>query len=191
MAVREGTDVGALLDDARTVSTAPVLPVSTVVVGGAALLVRLHGASSTVDADQRTIEAHLGETFRVADADEASALLARSRDGAFLSDTVVEASVRPSRLAELWALVRDQAPREVVMDAYAGKLRAGFDELGVDRLRDLTRGVEALGGAVSVPRGANPSLGEIASRPSEAEALLVEGLRRAFDPQGLLWPARG
>ncbi len=187
--VLEGADVASLLDVARGVGTAPVLPVSSVIVGGA-LLVRLHGAGSTVDSDQRTIERHVGRTFTVPDAPSAGARLARARDAAAAADTVLELSVRPSRLPDLWPSVAEATPSEAVVDTYAGRVRVGFETLDRAAASRLTEAAERLGGAASVVRSSDPDVASAGSRPSDAEELLTGRLRDAFDPDGVLWPAR-
>jgi len=181
-----------LREPALAVSTAPVLPVSSVLLApartlgaGAALLVRLHGAVPTVDADQRALERHCGVSFeRPA---EAAAAAVEARDAACGGPGAVIVNVLPSRLGEALAAIRDARPRgdatgELVADAYAGFIRA----TGVppEAVVALQAAVVRVGGAVAV-------LGAPAAAASPEEAELVSGLIRVFDPNGVLWPCRG
>jgi glycolate oxidase FAD binding subunit len=194
--VVSGTAVSALLDTAMAVGTAPVLPVSCVlhVPGGqadeATLLVRLHGATPTVDADQRTLESHVGLTFEVRSGAPAEALLRSARDGGTSGAVVIEASARPSRMPALWPAVREAGPADMVIDTYGGRVRASFPELDAAGAGRLTRAFEDQGGALRVVRAGEPAVAAAGSRPSDDQLVLTDRLRTAFDPEGVLWPAR-
>jgi FAD/FMN-containing dehydrogenase len=192
-----------LCDVARAVGTAPVLPVSSVLVasaraldGGAALLVRLHGALPTVEADQRTLERHCGVTFeRPADP---SALLAEARDAASTGPSLV-ISVLPSRLPEALAAIagalgNGSGSVELAADTYMGRIRAALTPADATAASSLRTAVERLGGSLSVHVARNGAgvggQAPAGSAPAGAEADLVAGLVRAFDPSGVFWPCR-
>ncbi len=184
------TDVAELLGVALAVGTAPVLPMSSVVVDGpeAALLVRLHGAPRTVDADQGTLEDHLGLSFERLPGSVARAKASDARDRAARLPLSIEVSVRPSRLPALWRTIRGHGVGEAMIDAYAGRVRLGFDGLDASGVRELTSAVEEVGGALRVARGrSGPNVG---TELPTAEARLTAGIRSAFDPAGVFWPAR-
>lgn len=186
-----GASVGELLPLALRTGTAPVLPVSCLVTdaGDPTLVVRLHGAPSTVAADRGTIESHVGVSFEVETADGAAELLARARDHA-MGAVVVEASARPSRVASLLTAAEALVPSGTVIDGYGGRVRLALRSVSEEALRSFTAQVEKLGGAVGIVRATPPSLSAAASVPSPDEAALVDRLRHAFDPEGVLWPAR-
>jgi glycolate oxidase FAD binding subunit len=194
---------GELCDVARAVGTAPVLPVSSVLVAparrvaaDAALLVRLHGSRPTVEADQRTLERHCGVTFeRPADA---SAFLDEARDAGSEGSYVV-VSVLPSRLGEAIAAIGvslgDGTSTTLAADTYLGRIRVAVAGDTPAAATALRASVERLGGSLclhiaSHDADAARDWGEAATAPSGVEADLVEGLVRAFDPSGVLWPCR-
>ena len=188
-----------LLEAAARIGTAPVLPVSCVVTGtsasgsasaGARLLVRLHGAPVTVDADQRTLEAHLGTSLDTIAPDDRSALLGDVSDRGSESAVCVEVSVLPSLLGPLWSAVQALEPIEFAIDSYAGFARVGFAGVTPTVIGALTATVEGLGGATRVTRAPTLELRRQGSQPSGDEATLIAGLHDAFDPEGVFWPAR-
>ena len=189
-----------LFDAALHVGTAPVLPVSCVVTdasrpadsaaAGASLVVRLHGARTTVDADQRTLETHIGSKFDVITPEQRSALLGRVGDRGAHSPVCLEASARPSRLGALWRALNALDPIAFGIDSYAGLARVGLSEATPTTVSALTEAVEELGGAVRVVRAPTADLRRLGSRPSADEAGIIDRLRDAFDPEGVLWPAR-
>ena len=191
---RFAPSVEALLDHALQVGRAPVLPVSCVVVDGvgspegdAALVVRLHGARATVDVDQRRLEDHLGGPMEALDAAEWSHVPDHADD----LDVVVEASCRPSRLATVLAALRALGPESVFVDGYAAMIRLGLSHTTADALGEAREAVEGAGGALRVrSRRVDPGLEAAGSRPTGGEERLVHRLREAFDPGGVLWPAR-
>jgi hypothetical protein len=151
----------------------------------------LHGAEATVEADQRTLEAHVGVEFVVSegrgwggDAGPTPGQPATTT----APETVVAVSVLPSRLPEAVAAVESLHPIGLSIDTYAARMRitlAGAPTDGIMALRDR---VESLGGALAVeraPPGKDPA--GWASRPSDAERELEQGVTRAFDPEGVLW----
>ncbi len=191
-----------LADVARAVGTAPVLPVSSVLVAparsldsGAALLVRLHGALPTVEADQRTLERHCGVTFeRPA---TAPSLLVEARDAASAGPYLV-VSVLPSRLTEAIAAIADTLGdtglgAELAADTYMGCIRVAVATEAAAVASRLRTRVERVGGSVSAhgaSQAARPDRPSDAAATSGVEADLVTGLVRAFDPSGAFWPCR-
>lgn len=195
--VLRGGTVDALLAVAGRVGTAPVLPVSSVIVApapslsaGAALLVRLHGAGPTVEADEQTLARHCGTSFeRVTDA---STVTVAARDHAADGELVVTASVLPSRLGAMLRAVQEtlgEAP--VAIDTYRGSVRASLRASDAQAAARLQARAEALGGAMSAAtthRGVDAAA--IGSPPSAAAAELTQRLERTFDPGSVLWPHR-
>ena len=181
-----------LCEAARAVGTAPVLPVSSVLAAparalgaGAALLVRLHGSLPAVEADQRTLERHCRVTFERPAAPEA--VRTEARDAAF-EEPITVVSVLPSRLPEALAAVTDAvgagaSGSELVADTYAGRIRLTAPSLEGAVASTLRAAVARLGGTLTVE-------GEASIPASDAEAELVAGLERVFDPHGALWPCR-
>ena len=195
-----GDSVAALLGVARAVGTAPILPVSCVVVAPAvplaapaALLVRLHGAEPTVEADHKTLERHCGVVFEAAR--PADAVLGYARDHAVEGGLVLAVSVVPSRLPEALAAVREalggSGDHPVALDTYRGSLRVAAGVADAPAVARLTARVEALGGVVTV-RSARPGLetDAMGSQPSRAATALTGRLESVFDPQSVLWSCR-
>lgn len=176
-----------LVAAAMAVGTAPVMPVSTVLTttpGGATLAVRLHGAEATLAADRATLEAHAGVRFEVAGGEEGGP--PRAEGGA--ADTVLVGSVIPSRLASALEAVEATSPARVAADTYGGRLRARLPRFDAAAVRELRVALERLGGALAVeraPRGVE--LAGVASEPTADERVLVAGVKRVFDPAGVLW----
>ncbi|MEX2470756.1 MAG: FAD-binding oxidoreductase [Gemmatimonadota bacterium] len=206
----------ALVGAARAVARAPVIPASCVLVsgadgsgGGAALLVRLHGARRTVDADQRTFERAIGRPVEVVD-EEVAVVARAARDhpvrsggdagaaggtvaGAGQELGIGVASAPADRLGNLLSAL-DSALGRVPFscDAYSGRVRFGLDAGRVPALATLRRAVEALGGSLGVeraPGGGAPDLGDAVSTPSAGEAKLAARVRAVFDPTGIFWPS--
>jgi glycolate oxidase FAD binding subunit len=192
--VHRAPEVAGLAEVARAVRTASILPASSYVWspaqgGGAALVVRLHGAKSTVDADQATLERHASVTFeRVSDA---GPFLEAARDYATRGVTVL-LSVLPSRLFEAIAAAgRRLGDVSVAGDGYAGWARVSVGAVEPAALTALRDDVEALGGALSVvSAGSSPEVRALGSRSSQEERDLAARLEQLFDPSGALWPCR-
>ena len=182
-------ELAELVPTALAVGTAPIVPVSSVLSMGesasgdaAALVVRLHGAGATVEADQKTLEAHAGVTFELLG------------DGAAFvgpgdaTPTLLTMSVLPSRLGAAVAALGPLGATYVSIDSYAARMRIGlpgFDAGAVRGLRDVS---ERLGGALSIDRApAGVDLANFASEPSPDEIELSSRLERVFDPVGVLW----
>jgi glycolate oxidase FAD binding subunit len=187
--------VAGLADVARAVRTAPILPASSYVWapvegGGAALLVRLHGAAQTVDAEQASLERHAGVRFEAPT--DAASLLEAARDHATEGATVVGLSLLPSRLFDgVAAASRRLGSVAIAADAYLGSARVAVAEVEPGAVESLRGDVEALGGALAVvaPR-ATPEVGSLGSRPTPEELDLAAKLEHVFDPSGVLWPCR-
>ncbi|MBM4183368.1 MAG: FAD-binding protein [Gemmatimonadetes bacterium] len=186
----------ALLPVARAVGTAPFLPVSSVLVSPAplgataALLVRLHGAEPTVEADQRTLERHCGVSFeRAADVRTVAAL---ARDHAADGELVLGVSTLPSRLPEVIVAMRETVGDvPLAIDTYRGAVRA---VLSADQFQDVARlraRVEALGGALSArSTRRDVDASALSSAPSKAAGEITARLERVFDSSSVLWPSR-
>ena len=185
--------VPELLDAGVALGAAPILPASIVVSGAlaeldgrSALVVRLHGAESTVDADQATLESHIRASFdRVGDA---APLLHEIRDRGGAESRRVEVSVLPSRLRDVVSAVEDVGFASSVVDSYAGRIRIGSDSLERAAVEALRIAAEGVGGALRVVRwtGNHRPTG---TPQRDAEVHLSERLESIFDPDGVLWPA--
>lgn len=227
--VLRGATPADLVDAASGVATAPVLPVSSVLVDGleggaggrtegrteartesgtesgtdggsvdrrAALVVRLHGARDTVDADQAALEQHVGSAFEPASGDDsggvgATRILAAIRDRSAREPVVLDLSARPSRLRGVLELVARLEPAGFVADTYSGRVRVGLRECDADALRSAREAIERLAGALRVVRAQGGYTGtQLDTPPSDHEMRLTGSLRAAFDPEGVFWPAR-
>ena len=195
--VLRADSAAGLVTVARAIGTAQVLPVSSVLIAparvlsaGAALLVRLHGAEPTVDADQATLERHCGVSFERAE--DAGALLTAARDHAADGEVVLSLSVLPSRLGDALAAVGEMlGDLPLVVDTYKGFARVAAGEADAEAIGRLRARLEALGGALSA-RAADRELdvSRLGSRATAATAGLTQRLENVFDPQGVLWPCR-
>ena len=191
---RFAPSVEALLEETQQVGRAPVLPVSCVLVDGvkssgadAALVVRLHGARETVDVDQRRLEDHIGVPMETLEPAEWADVPDHAED----HDVVIEASCRPSRLAPALEAVRALGPESIFVDGYAAMVRVGLSDTTAEALEEAREGIEGAGGALRVrSRRVDPGLEAAGSRPTSGEERLIHRLQEAFDPGGVLWPAR-
>ena len=194
--VLKDSGITSLIELALLVGTAPVLPASIVVVGQAdmlggssALVLRVHGAESSVDADQSTIEKHLGMSFDVVACAEADGLLNEIQDRGGLDSRCVEVSVLPSRLPQVVAAAEQVGVARAAIDSYAGRLRMGSNDMSADAVTALRLAVEQLGGSLRVARWDGALRPEDTSR-RDAELDLTKRLESIFDPSGVLWPTR-
>jgi glycolate oxidase FAD binding subunit len=186
-----GDSVQALLPTARAVGNAPVMPVSSVLLSGPApdrarLLVRLHGAEATVEADQKTLERHCGVTFEPASA----AVVQGARDHATEGDVVLLLSVMASRLGDALGALQDLGDATLAADTYRGSIRVA---VGADRARaagKLRSRIEALGGTLGARIAPGVDVEVPVSTVSPPAAALTKGLEGVFDPEGVLWPCR-
>ncbi|MCH7530399.1 MAG: FAD-binding protein [Gemmatimonadetes bacterium] len=192
--VLEAAEPAALVPAARAVATAPTLPASIVLsfsTGAASLLVRLHGAEDTVDADQRMLEAHAGVSFASREGPEAEALLATTRDAGADAEVLLHACTLPSELGALLDLIRGTlvgVDSVVVADVAEGSARVAFSGVAPsDVVQAVRAGAEALGGTVAVDRcpiDASPAALSTPLSPAARE--IGDGLKRLFDPGGVL-----
>lgn len=155
------------------------------------MLVRLHGAEDTVDADQRMLEAHAGVSFASREGPEAEALLATTRDAGADAEVLLHACTLPSELGALLDLIRGTlvgVDSVVVADVAEGSARVAFSGVGPsDVVQAVRAGAEALGGTVAVDRcpiDASPAALSTPLSPAARE--IGDGLKRLFDPGGVL-----
>jgi glycolate oxidase FAD binding subunit len=186
-----------LCEAARAVGTAPVLPVSCVLMAparalgaGATLLVRLHGSPPTVDADQRTLERHCGVTFeRPVETDAIQAIQVEARDLASEGPVLVVATL-PSHLPEALAAVAAvtevegaaAGEVELVADTYLGCIRVAAQAIDRSAVDALRREVERLGGSLTVHSGSPVgSVGRSARSAADgaSDTVGLDGLRLA------------
>jgi len=185
-----------LVGYAQAVGTAPVMPVSSVLVdgmdgpgGGAALVLRLHGAIPTVDADQVALEAHVGVEFEVVR--DPTGWLSTVRDHGAEAPVVLVASALPSRLAEVLSVLDGLERSTLVVDTYGARIGVGLSSVSAESLRAIRGSVERLGGALHVRRLRDvDSWDDLSSGVSADQTDLTTRLREVFDPAGVLWPAR-
>jgi glycolate oxidase FAD binding subunit len=189
------SSASALLPAALAIGTAPVMPVSCVLVSGlradagALLLVRLHGAQTTVEADRRTLERHAGVDFELAP--DAGALLAAARDHAAEGDLELGISVLPSKLPDAFAALGELLDeRPLHADTYRGSIRVSARADDAPRVARLRARVEALGGTLGVRGAGGIDTEGLASSVPAPAASLTKSLEQVFDPKGVLWPSR-
>ena len=189
--------IADLAEAAQRVTTAPVMPASIVLVdgtselaGSAGLVLRLHGEPSTVAADRATLETHVGQLFE--EVSTLGTLIPAIRDRGADAPCCIEVSASPSRLVDLLGAVSLLDPVGILVDVYAGRARIGLAGTDPEALGRATLQVEALGGAIRVIRAEGPhgSVG-LGSDLSPDEEDLTDRLGTAFDPAGVMWPARG
>lgn len=187
--VLQDGELGALVATARRVATAPVLPASASLVSGPPrLVVRLHGAADSVEADGRTLEDHTGASFRVSDAEEARAAVDAGRDGGMGTVTLRIAGL-PACLGEMLGVLETELDGAgVAADVLAGRIRVGVEELSPEALGSLRARMEEVGGSVRVEACGEELAGEVGvtGRRDAALAELARGLKGVFDPGGTL-----
>jgi FAD/FMN-containing dehydrogenase len=222
--VKRGDASAELVDAALGVARASVMPVAAVLVGGlpksggrTALLVRLHGASSSVRADRRTFEDVMGGPVEVLDGLAAAEVLRVARDhpgggpstgtsaepGAMAAQDVTAgsmchgagvASALPARLGDvLAALESTLGTVPFSSDVMAGTTRFAFSSDQAPDLVGLRRALEGVGGSLGIeqlPDGADVEVGDAVSSVGAGEAALAARVRAVFDPPGVFWRAR-
>jgi len=198
--VLTGQSLGELAGVALSVGTAPVLPVSSVIVSPlrslgapAALLLRLHGSGATVESDRRTLERHCGVAFEPAT--EAQRLLREARGIGTQGSPILDVTALPSFLgAVLGAIVECTGNAELFVDGYSGRVRALVPEVEAQSLMRLRERVASLGGSMTIGPGGRdgPEGVPIEERGASQRAVgeLVQGIERVFDPAGVFWPCR-
>jgi len=191
--VLRGGAASELVVVARAVGTAPMMPVSCVLMSpapvltaGAALILRLHGAFETVAADQAALERHAGVRFE--SPENVAEVLEAARDGASAAPVVVRVCVLASCLGDALRLVRTLPEAEVVADAYGGRIRVGIAESGLESLSVVRASIEQLGGTVGLERAPRSAgLDGVVSARSADEVEIASRLEGVFDPEGVLW----
>jgi glycolate oxidase FAD binding subunit len=188
-----------LIETASRVATAPVVPASAVLtdrlpaLGGPAMVLRLHGADSTVDADRLSIEAHVGTRLRELGENETdvAGLLSEARDRGATGSIRIRASVLPSMLGGMVAASNEVAPTGFLIDVVGGGADLTFDTVDAELLRSFLVSIESLGGAVRTVSAApgDESWG-ISTEESRELSELTAAVRATFDPSDTLWPAR-
>jgi len=192
---------GALLEAARRVLTASVVPASALLLapapassGGGALVVRVQGARAAVDADARKLLGPSLPRAQILDGPEAQRLLTAARDHATGHRVVVRASALPGLLPEVLSAIQENVPvATVAADVMSGRVRVGLEPSDSDPtplllLRDRLR---ILGGSLVLERMEPwqaypmPAYGS-RGRPGA----LDRALRARFDPGGILSPGR-
>ena len=204
--------VDGIVPAARAVACAPILPASAVLAsgadsgGGASLLVRLHGAKPTVDADQATLEGVVGrgadEVLEGAGAMGASTavrdlLEGGSTDGGGATAGSARAGVGraaalPDRLGDVLASIGSVFDESrIVADVHTGRVRFALEPEAVEGLATLRHALEGIGGTLGfdrIPDGADSEEIERArSRPRTGEVALADRVRAVFDPAGVFW----
>ena len=192
--VLQAAEPAALVRAARAVATAPMLPASSVLsfsTEAASLLVRLHGAEDTVDADQQMLEAHAGVSFAATEGPNADALLGTTRDAGGDAEVLLHACTLPSQLGALIDLIRGVlvgVNSVVVADVAEGSARVAFSGAGLsDVVQAIRAGGEGLGGGVVVDRcPIDLSPAALSTPLSPAAREIGDGVKRIFDPGGVL-----
>jgi len=196
--VLRATSAEELVPAAGAVSTAPLMPASAVLAepepgSGAALIVRLHGARDAVDADRARLERHVRAGFEAVEGESALHLAHRLRDHAFAQPLVLRLSAPPARLAETLAVARTMPHAALMADVMAGRIRVGMPAVpprAVEWVTSCRHAMQALDGTLVVET-APPDLAALSAAPRQDVADLEAGLKRAFDPEGVLWSRRG
>lgn len=196
--VVEGETPGALLDVARGVATASVVPASAVLLGPEALLVvRVQGAKGAVDHDARALLGPALDRARLLEGAEAGPFLDAARDGAVAGALVVRAFALPGLLPDVLAAVQSALPTAALAaDVMAGRVRASVDEADLERVSTqdvltLRERLEAVGGTLVLERAPEALSAEVPVRGDAGGAgALAAELRARFDPSGVLSPGR-
>ena len=192
--VLEATDVSELVSTARAVATAPIMPASIILSAtsdGGRLLVRLHGARVSVEADQKSLEKHTGVSFEVRNTPEAESLLVQERDSGINTELAVRVWALPSRIGVLLDVLKQVPGVRLNADVYGGSVRAYLPVNLSDIesiLAGLQKDIEELGGTIRALRiPAEVNAPSYFTKPLVDEGELAAGLKRAFDPHAVLW----
>ena len=192
--VLEAADISELVPTARAIATAPIMPASvslSATSDGSRLLVRLHGAQVSVDSDQKSLEKHTSVSFEVRDSPEDQSLMLEERGGGMNTELAVRVWALPSRIDALLDVLKQVPGASLNADVYGGSVRAYLPEQILDiesSLTGLQKDIEELGGtmrALQIPAEVNASA--YFTKPLADEGELASGLKRAFDPQSILW----
>ena len=192
--VLEAADISELVPTARAIATAPIMPASVslrATSNRSRLLVRLHGAQVSVDSDQKSLEKHTSVSFEVRDSPEDQSLMLEERGGGMNTELAVRVWALPSRIDALLDVLKQVPGASLNADVYGGSVRAYLPEQISDiesSLTGLQKDIEELGGtmrALQIPAEVNASA--YFTKPLADEGELASGLKRAFDPQSILW----
>jgi len=215
--VYRASRAGDLVDVSRKLATAPVTAASLQLLsplpgdqpeGGAAVVARVLGRSEEVSGTCRLLQRSAG---RAADGElegDASRDLHRSvEDGGGRGEVELCLSLAPARLAELLGLADELSGalcsaggRELRRRVDLGSGVLELDLVGIPEepaacagpLGEARERLRAQGGGLGLLRAPPEVFGEIGSaEPFGARRRLSEGLKRAFDPAGVLVPGRG
>ena len=192
--VLAATSVSELAEASRRIATAPIVPASAVVVDRLptsdtpGLALRLHGSKVTVDADQRSLEDHLG--VKLATVDDPVSFVEGVSERCGAETVVVRLSTSPSHFGGFLELADGDAVSSVALDPYGARGRVAFADSEAATSSGLLERA-ASDGAWAVERApADSVLWLDEPAVSDGERALIEGLHRTFDPQGILWPTR-
>ncbi len=182
-----------LSEAAAAVSTAPVMPASAVLAepepgGGAALVVRLHGAEGAVQADQARLQQHTGIVFEALEGPAAANLAHHLRDHSFGHPMVLRLAALPSRLVEVLAIARTLPHAALLADVMAGRMRVGMPAVPprvVESVTECRTAIQEMGGTLVI-ESAPPDVASATAAPPGEIFDLVEGLRASLDPHGTL-----
>ena len=192
--VLEAADISELVPTARAIATAPIMPASVslrATSNRSRLLVRLHGAQVSVDSDQKSLEKHTSVSFEVRDSPEDQSLMLEEKGGGMNTGLAVRVWALPSRIDALLDVLKQVPGASLNADVYGGSVRAYLPEQISDiesSLTGLQKDIEELGGtmrALQIPAEVNASA--YFTKPLADEGELASGLKRAFDPQSILW----
>lgn len=195
--VLEANHIAELIATSRAVATAPIMPVSIVLSSTAErarLLVRLHGATASVDADQVSIEEHVGVSFEARHTAESEHLFAQERGRDVDTGLALRVWVLPSRMEELLDALK-QVPEAIVnADVYGGSVRV-YSSAPVSDIETilsaLREDIEELGGTIRILQiPAEVGVSAYYTSPSVDERDLAVGLKNVFDPHTVLWGIR-
>jgi len=191
-----------LVPVARVVATSPVVPASAVLLApdpwegrGAALVVRLQGASAAVDADEVRIFAGAKVEPLRSEGERTADLFARAADHAATGALVVRGTALPAALGGAISAVAEALPGcAIAGDVMSGRVRAALAETGrIDAfaLTVLRRRFEALGGSLTLERASRELAAQVGVYGDRGRAgALGAAIRTRFDPEGVLAPGR-
>lgn len=193
---RDDVELAAL---AARVMTAEVVPASAVFVDhldtfdGAALLLRLHGSTSTVEADRVSFEKHIASSLREVDPTEVTTggLREEVMDRVLGVPIQLRASVLPSAFHDALVTVRSIEPAAFTGDVMRGAFNVALHPDQAHRLPDFVASIEQMDGAVRTvvaPPGA--AAWKAGSRETSEIAELTAAVRVRFDPSDTMWPGR-
>jgi glycolate oxidase FAD binding subunit len=194
---------GRLVELARQVASAPVVPASAVLVSRfpshpgeeSALVVRVQGTGPTVEADAGRLLPPSGTPVRVLGGSEAAAFLAAIRDHAAGHGLTVRCSALPGLLGDVLSAAEQALPGAAfAADVMSGRVRAAVGDVAAadpSELLRLRQRLQALGGSMVLERAPAAVLDQVpvSGRSGRVRALEDE-IRARFDPGGVLSPGR-